>query len=55
MTEVKSLSRARLFATPRTVAGTKLLHPCDFLGKSTGMGWISKKFADSKKVQINIE
>ena len=36
--EVKSLSRARLFATPWTVACTKLLHPWDFLGKSTGVG-----------------
>ena len=29
---------ARLFATPWTVACTKLLHPWDFLGKSTGVG-----------------
>ena len=36
--EVKSLSRARLFATPWTVACTKLLRPWDFLGKSTGVG-----------------
>ena len=36
--EVKSLSRARLFATPWRVACTKLLHPWDFLGKSTGVG-----------------
>ena len=35
---VKSLSRARLFATPWTVACTKLLHPWDFPGKSTGVG-----------------
>ena len=36
--EVKSLSRARLFATPWIVACTKLLHPWDFQGKSTGVG-----------------
>ena len=28
----------RLFATPWTVACTKLLQPWDFLGKSTGVG-----------------
>ena len=37
--EVKSLSRAQLFATPWRVACTKLLHPWDFLGKSTGVGY----------------
>ena len=37
-TKVKSLSCARLFATPWTVACTKLLCPWDFLGKSTGVG-----------------
>ena len=31
--KVKSLSRARLFATPWIVACTKLLHPWDFQGK----------------------
>ena len=36
--KVKSLSRARLFATPWTVACTKLHHPWDFPGKSTGVG-----------------
>ena len=36
--EVKSLSRARLFATPWIVACTKLLRPGDFQGKSTGVG-----------------
>ena len=36
--KVKSLSRAWLFATPWIVACTKLLHPWDFQGKSTGMG-----------------
>ena len=36
--EVKSLSRARLFVTPWIVACTKLLHPWDFQGKSTGVG-----------------
>ena len=36
--EVKLLSRARLFATPWIVACTKLLHPWDFPGKSTGVG-----------------
>ena len=35
---VKSLSRARLFATPWTVACTKVLHPWDFQGKCTGVG-----------------
>ena len=33
-----SLSRVRLFATPWTVACTRLLRPWDFLGKSTGVG-----------------
>ena len=36
--KVKSLSRARLFATPWIVACTKLLRPWDFQGKSTGVG-----------------
>ena len=36
--KVKLLSRARLFATPWIVACTKLLHPWDFQGKSTGVG-----------------
>ena len=36
--EVKLLSRARLFATLWTVACTRLLHPWDCLGKSTGVG-----------------
>ena len=36
--EVKSLSCVRLFATPWTVACTRLLHPWDFLGKNTGVG-----------------
>ena len=31
-------SRAQLFATPWTVACTKLLHPWDFLSKSTVVG-----------------
>ena len=35
---MKSLSRAQLFATPWTVACTKVLYPWDFLGKSTGVG-----------------
>ena len=35
---MKSLSHARLFVTPWTVACTKLLHPWDFPGKSTGVG-----------------
>ena len=35
---VKSLSRVWLFATPWTVACTRLLCPWDFLGKSTGVG-----------------
>ena len=36
--KVKSLSHARLFATPWIVACTKLLCPWDFQGKSTGVG-----------------
>ena len=36
--EVKSLSCVQLFATPWTVACTRLLHPWDFLSKSTGVG-----------------
>ena len=36
--KVKSLSCARLFGTPRTVACTKLLYPWDFPSKSTGVG-----------------
>ena len=36
--EVKSLGRAWLFATPWTVACIKLLRPWDFLGKSTRVG-----------------
>ena len=36
--EVKLFSRAQLFATPWTVACTKLLRPWDFQGKSTGVG-----------------
>ena len=35
--EVKSLSHARLFAKPWTVACIKLLCPWDFQGKSTGV------------------
>ena len=36
--KVKLLSRVRLFATPWTVACTRLLCPRDFLSKSTGVG-----------------
>ena len=36
--KVKSLSRVQLFATPWTVACTRLLRSWDFLGKSTGVG-----------------
>ena len=36
--KVKSLSHARLFATPWIIACTKLLCPWDFQGKSTGVG-----------------
>ena len=36
--KVKSLSCVQLFATPWTVACTRLLCPCDFLGMSTGVG-----------------
>ena len=35
---MKSLSHARLFATPWIVACTKLLRPWDFQAKSTGVG-----------------
>ena len=35
--KVKSLSRARLLVTPWTAA-TRLHHPWDFPGKSTGLG-----------------
>ena len=35
---VKSPSHVRIFATPWTVACTRLLRPWDFLGKSTGVG-----------------
>ena len=35
--KMKLLSRAPLFATPWIVACTKLLHPWDFQGKSTGV------------------
>ena len=38
LVKVKPLSHARLFATPWTVACTKLLRPWDFQGKSTGVG-----------------
>ena len=36
--KVKLLSRVRLFVTPWTVACTRLLHPWNFPGKSTGVG-----------------
>ena len=36
--KVKSLSHVWLFVMPWTVACTRLLHPWDFLGKSTGVG-----------------
>ena len=36
--KVKSLSCLRLFATPWTVACTRLLRPWDFPGMSTGVG-----------------
>ena len=36
--KVNSLSRVQLFVTPWTVACTRILHPWDFLGKSTGVG-----------------
>lgn len=39
--KVKSLSCARLFATPWIVACTKLLSPWDFPGKSAGVGAIA--------------
>ena len=36
--KVKSLSRVRLFVTPHRLQPTRLLHPWDFPGKSTGVG-----------------
>ena len=36
--KVKSLTRVWLFVTSWAVASTRLLHPWDFLGKSTGVG-----------------
>ena len=36
--KLKLLSCVQLFATPWIVACTKLLHPWDFQGKSTGVG-----------------
>ena len=36
--KLKSLSRVQLFATPWTVQPTRLLHPWDSPGKSTGVG-----------------
>ena len=36
--KVKLLSRVRLLATPHGLQPTRLLHPWDFPGKSTGMG-----------------
>ena len=38
VSEVKSFSHVRLFVTLWTVACTRVLHPWDFLGKSTGVG-----------------
>ena len=38
LSEVRSLSRAQLFATPWIAACTKLLRPWDFQDKSTGVG-----------------
>ena len=40
--KMKSLSRVRLLATPWTVP-TRLLHPWDFPGKTTGVGCHSSK------------
>ena len=37
--KVNSLSYVQLFATTWTVTCTRLLHPWDFLGKSTRVGW----------------
>ena len=36
--KVKSLSHIRFLATPWTLQPTRLLHPWDFPGKSTGVG-----------------
>ena len=36
--KVKSPSRVRLLATPWTVACTRILHPWDSPGKSSGVG-----------------
>ena len=51
--KVKSLSRIRLLATP-WIAPTRLLHPWDFPGKSTGVGAIafSKPILTSKAINM---
>ena len=47
--ELKLLSHVRLFATPWTVACTRLLRPWDFLGKSTGVVAISFSRESSRR------
>ena len=41
--KVKSLSHVQLFLTPWTIACARLLHPLDFLAKSTKVGCHSNK------------
>ena len=45
--KVKSLSHVRLFVTSWTVACTRILHPWDYPGKSTGVGchFLLQKFS----------
>ena len=47
--KVKLLSLAWLFATPWTVACTKLLRPWDFPGKNTGVGCHSECYLYTRK------
>ena len=53
--KVKSFSHAQLFVTPWTVARTKLLHPWDFSGKSTGVccHFLQKILIITTKTQVN--
>ena len=51
--EVKSLSRALLFATPWIVACTKLLHPWDFQGKSTAISFSRESSQPRDRTQVS--
>ena len=52
--KVKSLSRVRLFASsrPHGLQPTRLLHPWDFPGKSTGMGCHCLLFKENQNSQF---